>query len=210
LNPRNEILESFGPAVFSRPLFYCYPGGLRFELSEGGTAVRQLVVAMEKARRICKDIFDDGESMIACVRAHADSQRFSHRRELRALRDAGIRIPARRWIWSEEKDEDDRCDDEGPEYWVHLAFEAPAAWLESLLWCALAKDLGIHPQIQSGIYLFNLKKNIVAFPYDDRGMDVVGPNEDALRELYEVHGELLLEYDREIMEGTFGVGAGER
>nr|WP_259641718.1 DUF3885 domain-containing protein [Pseudomonas salomonii] len=41
------------------------------------------------------------------------------------------------------------------------------------------------------------------FPYDDRGMDVVGPNTDLLLQLYRHHHAYLLDYDRPVMDITF-------
>ncbi|MHC8338757.1 DUF3885 domain-containing protein [Pseudomonas sp. HLT2-19-2] len=39
--------------------------------------------------------------------------------------------------------------------------------------------------------------------YDDRGMDVVGPNKDLLSQLYRQHHTYLLDYDRHTMDTTF-------
>ena len=41
------------------------------------------------------------------------------------------------------------------------------------------------------------------FPYDDRGMDVVGPNFQLLLALYQKHHSYLLQYDIEAMDATF-------
>lgn len=201
---RDNIRQIFGATVFNRPLFYLYPGGLRFGLSEGGSATEQLGVALRKSQVICKDIFVDDHPIVACLRTYSDNNRFLHRRSILALRHAGIHIPAQRWLWTEERDRDDWCDEAEPDYWLYLAFEVSARSLESLLTCALAKDLGLGIYPYCDFYLFHLKKGIVAFPYDDRGMDVVGPNTVALRNLYYAHQRYLLNHDRAIMEKTFG------
>ena len=206
---RDRIWQIFGPTVFNRPLFYSYRGGLRFGLSEGGSATEQLRVALRKSKVISKDIFVDDHPVAACLRIYSDNNRFRHRRSLLALKHAGIHIPTQRWLWLEERDRDDWCDESGPDYWLYLAFEAPVRSIEALLSCALAKDLGLGSEPYCDVYLFNLEKGIVAFPYDDRGMDVVGPNTVALRNLYSVHQKYLLDYDRAIMEKTFGPVAGE-
>lgn len=191
------------------PLFYSYPGGLRFGLSEGRSVTEQLRVALRKSKVICKDIFVDDDPVAACLRIYSDNNRFRHRRSLLALNYAGIHIPTQRWLWLEERDKDDWCDESGPDYWLYLAFEASARSIEALLSCSLAKDLGLGSGLYCDVYLFNLKKGIVALPYDDRGMDVVGPNTVALRNLYSVHQKYLLNYDRAIMEKTFGPVAGK-
>lgn len=43
----------------------------------------------------------------------------------------------------------------------------------------------------------------MVFPYDDRGMDVAGPNKDLLSQLYHQHNIYLLDYDRCAMDNTF-------
>ena len=54
------------------------------------------------------------------------------------------------------------------------------------------------------IYLFNLDKDVMVFPYDDRGMDIAGPNKQFLKQQYQQFGHYLLEYDREAMHAVFG------
>jgi len=201
---RSEIERVFGGHAFHRPLFYGYPGGLRFELSEGGAAIDQLLLAIRKAREICGAIFDDQRPIVSCLRMRADSSALAHRRVLRELRAAGIKIPRAKCIWLEAVPPDERCDDEVEEFWVNVAFEAPTEVLQCLLWCAFAGDLGsIRPRPACAIYLFELAKAVMVFPYDDRGMDVVGPNHALLSELYRRFNSYLLDYDRAAMERSF-------
>ena len=61
----------------------------------------------------------------------------------------------------------------------------------------------IQPNPGCDVYLFNLQKKVVVFPYDDRGMDVVGPNRELLAVLYKRHQSYLLDYDRHAMEISF-------
>ena len=89
--------------------------------------------------------------------------------------------------------------------WHYVAFEAPAEYLISALWCALSSDFGsIEPSPTADIYLFNLDKEVMVFPYDDRGMDIVGPNKQFLKDQYDKFGHYLLDYDREAMDAVFG------
>jgi len=45
---------------------------------------------------------------------------------------------------------------------------------------------------------------MICHPYDDRGMDVIGCRKPALAALYARHRDLLLAYDLDIMDETFG------
>ncbi|MBL8263558.1 MAG: DUF3885 domain-containing protein [Xanthomonadaceae bacterium] len=195
---RHAIETTFFGRAFCRPLFYAYPDGLRFELSEGETAIGLFLSAHRKASEICADIFDRQEKLTVCLHGyHFDETRFSYRQKLRSLSAAGIDIPALREIWQTEVDEEGVSS-------VFLAFEAPVDRLPNLLWCALASDFGsIKPNPGCSWYLFNLEKGLLVHPYDDRGMDVVGPNRDLLAMLYRKHGTYLLDYDRPAMRRSF-------
>lgn len=84
---------------------------------------------------------------------------------------------------------------------MNIAFRPPLSLLQNLLWCALAKDFGtIRPSPFCDIYLFNPALRVMALPYDDRGMDVVGPNREFLRQLYQKHQQYLLDHDRPQMD----------
>jgi hypothetical protein len=77
--------------------------------------------------------------------------------------------------------------------WHDIAFKAPTEYLINALWCAFSSDFGcIEPNPMADIYLFNLDKEVMVWPYDDRGMDIVGPFE-----------HYLLDYDREAMDAVF-------
>lgn len=200
-----EIEQTFSENAFSRPLFYSYPGGLRFELSEKGSAIEQFLLAQRKATEICGDLFIDDETLVVCLKDYTASNCFGNRRVLKSLNAAGVYIPEERSIWCEKLDPDDGSDDNEPEYWTFIAFEAPVSLIPALLWCALVKDFGeIRPKPGCDVYLFNIKKGIMALPYDDRGMDVVGPNKALLSALYNKHHQYLLEHDRAEMDATFG------
>ncbi|MFJ4192700.1 DUF3885 domain-containing protein [Pseudomonas sp. NPDC089534] len=203
MNLQIEIDHLFDGQAFARPLFYACPGGLRFGLSEGGGMIEQFLTALRKATEVCRDVFDGEDSLTVCLRTHSRGNPMVHRATLRALQSAGIQIPAVRSVWSEMID-DEWFDETVPEYWVNVAFEAPSDLLQAVLWCAMASDFGaIRPKPGCAFYLFNLNRQVMAFPYDDRGMDVVGPNKTLLSQLYRKHQAYLLDYDRDEMDATF-------
>lgn len=201
---RDLLLEKFGAAIFQKPLFYSYPDGLRFELSEGRTWIEQFLSAHSKAMAIASDVFADRDQLLLCLRARFSASVFSNRNLLRQLQDAQIPVPAQREFWSEpvEKEEWEEKSIEVRE--VTLAFHVPAGLIRNILWCALAKDLGVSPRLECDVYLVNLQDGLAMHPYDDRGMDIVGPNTEALRGLYRKHHSWLLSYDLPEMQATYG------
>jgi Domain of unknown function (DUF3885) len=201
---REDIETVFLGKAFLRPLFYKYPGGLRFELSEGGTFLEQFLLAMRKATEICSDVFPVGQTIAVCLRLHTKSNPFNHRSTISSLKSAGVVIPKQREVWLEPIDADDWFEETQPEWWLNVAFEASPALIQNFLWCALSRDFSsIRPNPGCMVYLFNLKSELLVWAYDDRGMDVVGPNKTALEKLYFKYSRYLLDHDRAVMDATF-------
>lgn len=186
---------------YRHALFYNFPGGLRFELSEGESPLGQVLTALRKATEICNDVFADSDSVLVHLQRFVFSTRFELRHSIRELGMAGISIPKDRDVWYEKVDE---SDDFGEGFWINCAFQVPAAKLQNLLWCALVTDFSsMHPNPHCLIYLVNTAGAIIVHPYDDRGMDVICRKPSVLDALYKKHSHWLLDYDREAMEQTF-------
>lgn len=199
MNLRRRIQEIIGFA-YRHALFYNFPGGLRFELSEGSSPLDQALSALRKASIVCDDVFSGEERILVHLEVWAPTSRFGLRAMLRELNVAGVPVPKVRDVWFDMEDE------EGDEDFRLLccAFEIPRGKLQNIIWCAITTDLGsLRPKPRCRVYLLNLSKSLVIHPYDDRGMDVIGENKSALSELYKRHSEFLLSYDIERMRKTF-------
>ncbi|QDT92752.1 DUF3885 domain-containing protein [Gimesia algae] len=203
MNIRSQINSMFAGKAFDRPLFYQYPGGLRFSLSEGGHILNQFLTALWKAETICREILQDSDEMILCLRIYSESCLLDQIKVLRELKSVDLYPTSDREYWSETEGlhEDENFASPGG---VHsIAFSIPVDRLQNVLWCALAKDFDISPRPQADFYLFCLDKQIMILPYDDRGMDVVGSNHQLLKTLYHRFDNWLLDYDRQQMNSTF-------
>lgn len=194
-----EAIEArLGAKAFLRPTFYCNPGGLRFELSKGGSAVEQFLTAHRKAHAICSEVFKTTQSFTVCLSTYLYKPALSFRDDLRRLKRAGIRIPRTKEMWVSRSAEDEAA-------LLHTAFVADRTLLDNFLWCALAVDLNIEPCPNlSAIRLINMEQAVLVHPYDDRGMDVVGSDRELLAQLYSKFKVDLLDYDRATMNATFG------
>lgn len=200
---RDRLRAGFGPGGPQWPLFYSHPPALRFELSQGGSPIRQFRAAMDRALTILAGVFPAGGHVTAVFRHHGhsgDSLFEPARGQLHALRRLGIAVPRAREIWLDPLAEPE---EDALPFVPTLAFEASAERLEELLWGALAVDLGIHPRHAASLYLFDPASGLLAHPYDDRGLDLAGPK-DALLPLYHRHRDWLLDYDRAAMDAVFG------
>lgn len=201
---RKSIEELFGIQACGNALFYAYPDGLRFELSEGGEPIEQVLTAMRKASLVCEDLFNAVDSLTVCLRRFVGSDKFALRKVLRELKNAGIIIPEKREIWFDLVPREDRFDEDIEEWWVNVVFEMPTTKLQSLFWCAFTVDFpSLRPSPHCDLYIFNLKERILVHPYDDRGMDIIGPNKNILKKLYVKHNRLLLDCDRARMSNSF-------
>lgn len=182
-------------------LFYNFPGGLRFELSEGGSPLDQVLTALRKATAVCEDVFAKEEKILVHLLTFLPPSRFGLRRKLREIQIAGITIPKVRELWLDKEDQDD----DEVFYWVNCAFEVPVSKVQNLIWCAVTTDFGtsLAPSPQCRVYLLNPNDGIVVHPYDDRGMDVISQRKSALAGLYERHKDILLSHDIEVMRQTF-------
>lgn len=198
---RNIIHTLTETRTYRHALFYQFPGGLRFELSEDGSPLTQILTALRKATMICEDALGKGNPFLVHMQQFIFSSGFELRGTIRELRLAGIEIPKIRDVWYEEVYESDEYEDG---FWINCVFEMQAFCMENLLWCALVTDFpSFHPNPHCLIYLVNPEKSILIHPYDDRGLDVICRNSMELTMLYEKYNAWLLDYDKEVMVQTF-------
>ncbi|WP_141753148.1 MULTISPECIES: hypothetical protein [unclassified Duganella] len=139
MNLRRKIQEIVG-SPYRDALFYNFPGGLRFELSDGGSPLDQALTALRKATAICNDVFGGEEKILVHLETFAPASCFGLRKMLCELRIAGIVVPRVRDVWLEAEYQTDEVNESGP--WVSAAFEIPTAKLQNLLWCAVTADFG--------------------------------------------------------------------
>ena len=202
---KKRIASAVDGAVYRHALFYNFPGGLRFELSEGGSALDQVLCALRKASSICSDAFEHAATILVHIQSYSPTSRFALRDSLRELALAGISVPRNREIWLEKSVEDAGSAGEVEEdVWINAAFELPKSKLQNLLWCATVTDFwSVRPNPQCRIYLVHPSAEIVVHPYDHRGMDIIGKDKAALERLFKSHNTWLLEHDIATMSQTF-------
>ncbi len=204
---RSEIEKIFDGKAFERPLFYTYKCGLRMELSEGGYYLDQFLTAHRKALEVCSHIFRQDEDMTVCFKFYGRPALISFLAKFRQLRDLDL-FPfteKEHWVEPDEREYEWEVEENSQEWvWHYLAFNASPELLTNALWLAFTSDFGpIRPRADAMVYLFNLNKEILVFPYDDRGMDIVGPNRPLLGELYNRFNHYLLDFDRKEMDASF-------
>lgn len=197
---RDALHAAFGPDAFALPLFYGTAPALRFELSRGGTLLDQFEQAWDRAREIVDYAFGDAGELIVVISAFADGPRMPYLDIFRSLRRLRVEMQRPRASWTEPYHDPHV---EGPDTLAYVAFPCGRDALRPLLWGALATWLGIRPHLVGNLYLASPERGIVVHPYDDRGMDVAGPNHALLADLYARFNGYLLDYDRDRMRAFF-------
>jgi len=191
----HQINELFGPAALGHALFYSHSPALRFELSGGDVPVDQFSQAYDRARQLATAAFRTSPQVTVVL---ACSGVKKHAAMLRAARSCGVALPALR----EKSTSPPDIGSDGSEGSL-VAFEVEQDVVPRLLWGVLAQELGVRPRLLGQLYLADLVRGVLLHPYDDRGMDVIGPGVQVLSELYTEFGPWLLEYDLQRMQEFF-------
>jgi hypothetical protein len=202
---QQEIAKIFGSNALGHAIFYSHPHGLRFELSESGAPsyIHMFLQAYQKAERIADFIFADAKNLHVALGfySYAEDGFLANLEMFESIASCKLTVPEERSTWvvtSDEESADGRL--------RHLlVFEIDRRSIPQYLWGALATDIGIHPRLNGDIYLFDLELGILAHPYDDRGMDVIGTNLGILRSAYTKFDRYLLAFDRELMRSRFAL-----
>lgn len=224
---RDALFTRFGRDAFGDGVFYARAPALRFELSRGGGHVAQFLQAMDRGREILAGIFPAGTPLVAVLVLHEPPSRATVRRAVTALRRLGVQPERPRAVWAEPPTEEETRraredadvsagegdageggagEDEGTRTFV--AFSCGTEAVPLLLWAAAAADLGVRPRLPGRVYLADVAGGLLAHPYDDRGMDAVGPNHARLAELHRAFAPYLLDHDRARMAAFFAPPAG--
>lgn len=202
LLPTQERLHRvFGPNAFAAALFYANEPALRFELSRHGAPVDLFTQAFDRAREILGYVFGESTSPVVVLAFYDTGPPVRNLAVFRSLRRCGVRL-RRPWAcWTEG---DGGAD---PEERTLVAFRAEAADVDRILWGALAADLGIRPALACRAYFADPERGVLVHPYDDRGMDVIGPDHALLSALFHRFHGYLLDYDMARMRSFFAPSA---
>lgn len=208
---KEEIETLFGDKALEFGLFYKVDYALRFELGMGGSLIDQFSSAYDRGRKILSRAFRNANRFVFVVTYFNGSPFSSNIKFFRSLKKCGITIyrPYECWTISEQDETSWELNSQGEKNYLlnertHIAFEGTREQVTYFLWGALACELRIEPSLWGTVHIIAPDVGILAHPYDDRGMDVIGSNWSHLRSLYAEFDDWLLDYDREKMLKTVG------
>lgn len=185
-----SIQQTFGPDALEPPLFYRHSPALRFELAGGETRVAQFLQAINRARAILEAAFAGAQHVTLVLIVFGDESTEELWQPLReSLCAVGLSAPAQppehcRLPFDETKQ-------------VQFALELPVSNIPEVLWSLFL------PELAARVNFAAPELGLLACPYDDRGMDITGPNTERLARLYHQFNAWLLDYDRARMAEMF-------
>lgn len=203
------IDAGFGWRGFPDAMFYEATFGLRFEL--GGDldiGPVRFLRALDRARAVAAELFSRSEMLCAFVSIYG-GQRSTRRQSvgLQQLQCMGFRYPFGPASKVPLNDEDHIAEfgDDVFRHWYAAPFAKDDAAMAALLWASVAREMGIRPNARwiGRIHIADLQNRLALTAYDDRGMDVVGPERQALVPLYRKFNAWLLDYGRLEMDAKF-------
>jgi hypothetical protein len=65
------------------------------------------------------------------------------------------------------------------------------------------QDFSIKPYVTDGVFFIDPKRHIIYYLYDDRGLNVISNNKEALLPLYNKYNSWILDYDRALIDHIF-------
>jgi Domain of unknown function (DUF3885) len=199
---RARILQVFGKQALEHGLFYLHPyNSLRVELSGDRPYIKMFLRAYERSKAIIDFGLGDLKTVTVCINFYGSSTLVSKLSVFRNLRKCGITIPKTAEIWQHQ--EPPEFDEDVDLFRTFICFEIEFSQIDLFLWGTLANELGIRPHSSCSLYLFDLDRQILFHPYDDRGMDINGSNHALLEQIYTKFNDWLLDYDRPTMDNYF-------
>ena len=198
-----------------RPLFYKYSYGLRFEIGPADIAiwnednnslnVEYFDLAFERAMSVFNASFESTDEIELSYQIFSDGRKKIKKRsfifnQISNIEKSKIEFTSHRDIYPDDLDYKSEC-------WKRVTISGIRAAdvnSEQIIEAAINTDFGTRkPQIRGECYLINKTKRLVLNLYDDRGMDVVSTDKEALQALYKSHNKLILDYDREHIDKVF-------
>ncbi|WP_204825131.1 DUF3885 domain-containing protein [Paenibacillus nicotianae] len=211
----NQWLEQTFPQMkLEVPLFYNFPLGLRFELGvpyrgiDDPTYFEQLE---QRAISLFEAVFAESEQV--CVMTFTYQTALSdikhiYRNEVQVLENyLQLECLPQVILHSERPD----YDEDTAELMGYIQSRYVWCTLGDLDYGGILKAIGYtdFPEREASlverVFFIEPKQQIIFHMYDDRGLDIVGMQQESLQRLYHQYYDWLLPYDMEKMNQVFGI-----
>jgi len=202
-----DTINAIGTTELVHPIFYHCPIGLRFEI---GNPLATIYTGNIPSTKYVKDALSKAIELYENTRFEFDILLW----EVYSQDKANAPNQLQRFIEltqltapQEQKSEraylDENMDDHTKKTSYYWDLQLQHLNVTGLFQEIITADLGGFAELASSVYLFDTKTNIIFHIYDDRGLDIVAQNKEALFHLYRDNNSWLLDYDRERINDMF-------
>jgi hypothetical protein len=208
--------QKFNDIKFEKPLFYNSSIGLRFEIGPTDIDVwanydkyqlneTYFNLALDRAINIFETVFEKNDNISIVYQIFSDGRRKIKKgsfifKQIKELNTRNITFSDHRDIYSEDLNFKCEC-------WRRVTISGIKVHdvnYKNILNSLVNADFGIRqPSMKGECFFINHDKRIVLNLYDDRGMDVIAIQKQALENLYQKHNEWILGYDKEQIDKMF-------
>ena len=228
---RQFLHENFKGLRPSKPLFYNWDLGIRFNLQTGsvsnstrqildgeGNLIPQIgdtetdeyfIQVTNRSTTIFKTVFDNSDKVILVLMDYKHKRRKIRQsnfvfRQIADLKKNEIAYTREHRLY----DPSDKLDIRN----IALVKITPDKInFKNILMAICHKDFPPrHPRLDNNgffsdkeIYFINLDKKMILHMYDDRGLDIIAVEKESLRTIYEKHNDWILEYGRNKVDNQF-------
>lgn len=193
-NELEEFITKYFPDLQLRiPLYYNWGLGIRFELNtktEFGADRQLLHQIYSRAITIFEDCFVSSNGIWFLVRRE-DDLKITRRGRFFAKYLHSETLAELRYIKINDS------------HYYGLKCKYNNIRYKKLLQDLANFEMGIKPATNEECFFINIDQKIIFNMYDDRGVDVIGPSIQSIRELYLRHDAWILDYDREKIDCLF-------
>ncbi|MEO9635844.1 MAG: DUF3885 domain-containing protein [Parasphingorhabdus sp.] len=204
-----ELEAAFGVRELPHAIFYNFPWGLRFDLSDVETSsgtkhIERFLDSLKRAKIITHGCLEHSQNLTVLFSHHgpkapvpATTRAIS---QLEAIGFDGSRLG-----YLGAVRQDDEFEDQSYRHWYSCRLASEPAEIDKLLWNCIAEDMGVEPYAEwADIHFVDFDKRMIVHVYDDRGMDVIAMDKGTIKPFYSKFNDWLLDYDREKMDQQFG------
>ncbi|MGE7920370.1 DUF3885 domain-containing protein [Viridibacillus sp. NPDC093762] len=201
----NYLNKKFPDLKLKLGLFYEYPIGIRFELGceeqfkDNDVNYRSEVY--KKSITIFRDLFDVDDEIFIVTNVHTEIEKEAPGK----LKVYSNYIKNKKTLYSlntmkkPNVDEDDYLNTH--QFW--LKCKVSDVDYVGLIKAVCNQDLGIKPFISHDVFFVNITKQLIFNVYDDRGCDVVATSLNVLENVYHLHEDWILSYDKKEIDKRF-------
>ncbi|CAA0117889.1 Uncharacterised protein [BD1-7 clade bacterium] len=201
---------------FERPLFYNSSIGLRFEIGPEKISLwksyehkllneNYFDEALARAIKVFDLAFNSNDRISVIYQISSDGRRKIRKgnflfKQIANVKSRVIEYSDHREIYTDTLDFKSYC-------WRRVCIsgiQTKDLDARTLLEAMINTDFSVRgPSLRGECFFINHDKDITLNLYDDRGMDVVAGEKDALMPLYEKCNDIILDYDRERIDRIF-------